>query len=336
MTFRKISAILTLCALILSLFSSCSSNEDDELLKLGTFKENNQLRVELCWVTPISCGVKVNVITPFTSLIIASDYSKIEDCNYYESDVSCIELQSSQYDFTEDKICGCDCLFSLQPNTTYYIRAIYTPNEQGKPTQQWQKGEILTVTTPTNDFWGNEMVDMGNNKIWRNCNLGAAAPYECGSYYFWGATETVKYVNGSYTPSVPKIFLNNICGTEYDASTKLLGKDWQMPTYSDVYDLINSCSITKIWADRIIYDFKSNINGAHLYIPASGYGAFSVNEWGTIKSAELDNDNDVYLPFCWIGNMADDGDYRDCLKGDKIGHAKRYYSLPIRPIYIQK
>ncbi len=333
MTIHKISATLTLCALLLSLFSSCSNNEDDELLKLGTFKENNQLKVELCWVTPISCGVKVNIITPFTSLIISSDYSKIDDCNYYESDVSSIELQSSQYDFTEEKICGCDCLFSLQANTTYYIRAIFTPNEQGKPTQQYQKGEILTVTTPSNDFWGEEVVDMGNNKKWRTRNVGAELPFETGSYYMWGATETVKYTNGSYTPSVPKIALDNICGTNYDVASKLLGEEWQIPTYSDVYDLVNSCTVTKIWAERIIYDFKSNINGSHLYIPATGYGAYIVSEWGTIKGIDPDNYGDEYTPCFWIGNMADDGDFRDCLKGDKIGHAKRYYTMPIRPIY---
>ncbi len=303
-------------------------------MRLSTLELNNQLKVTPQWITPISCGVKVSA--PFynhLSLLISTNLTEIE--KYDESHAN--ELNSPLCSHEEEKICGCDYLFSLQPNTTYHIRVVYTPNEQGKPIKQWQKGEILTITTPSNDFWGNEIVDMGNNQLWRNRNVGADNPTECGTYYLWGATTTVKYDANSfsYFPNVPTIYLENISGTEYDAATKNLGEDWQMPTYSDVYNLLNSCTITKIWADRIIYDFKSKINDSHLYIPASAYSAFIIGNANNIKSsADLDDKNDVYLPFFWIGNMADEGDYRNCLKGDRISISKRYYELPIRPKYV--
>lgn len=163
--------------------------------------------------------------------------------------------------------------------------------------------------------------------------------YEPGDYYVWGCTVPTTYdlKSMSYFPVSYNFTEENISGSNYDAATAVLGKNWRMPTYKDAHDgLLNNTTCSVIYAySTIIYDFKSNINDEHLYIPASAYRHYLVKDNGSLYIYDQISIEDEELrdtPFFWLGD-GNRGDDRECVKGDKITLAKKYRGMPIRPVY---
>lgn len=115
-------------------------------------------------------------------------------------------------------------LTGLKPNTTYYVKAYATFNNNE------YYGEVKSFTTL--DY---EYVDLGlpSGTLWATQNVGATTPQEKGNSYKWGATE----VGGaSYNG------FEDISGTQYDAATANWNSDWRMPTREQMIELHEKCT----------------------------------------------------------------------------------------------
>lgn len=177
---------------------------------------------------------------------------------------------------------------SLQPNTTYYVRA-YATNEVGTA-----YGEEVSFTTqeqsstPNNGTEnGYADVDLGLSVKWATCNVGANKPEDYGDYFAWGETEpkevydwsTYKYGNGSYL--LTKYNNNSNYGT-VDNKTQLdltddaayvnWGGAWRMPTDAELTELGNNCTWTWTSQNGVNgYKVTSKSNGNSIFLPAAGY-----------------------------------------------------------------
>ena len=115
-------------------------------------------------------------------------------------------------------------LTGLKPNTTYYVKAYATFNNNE------YYGEVKSFTTL--DY---EYVDLGlpSGTLWATQNVGATTPQEKGNSYKWGATE----VGGaSYNG------FEDISGTQYDAATANWNSGWRMPTREQMIELHEKCT----------------------------------------------------------------------------------------------
>ena len=137
-----------------------------------------------------------------------------------------------------------------------------------------------------------EYVDLGlpSGTLWATCNVGANSPEEYGDYFAWGETEpknyydwsTYKYCKGSkYT--MTKYCIDSFSGTvdnktelepSDDAATANWGSGWQMPSYEQFNELINSSYTTTTWTTLNGKDgrkISSKSNGNSIFLPAVGY-----------------------------------------------------------------
>lgn len=122
-----------------------------------------------------------------------------------------------------------------------------------------------------------KVVDLGLSVYWASCNLGAEKPEECGEYYAWGETKPKnKYSENNYsyynanTASYIDIG-NDISGTNYDAATVNLGKDWRMPTKDEMNELKSKCKWEWKQISGINGFMVTGPSGNTIFLPASGY-----------------------------------------------------------------
>lgn len=158
-----------------------------------------------------------------------------------------------------------------------------------------------------------EWVDLGlpSGTLWATCNVGAENPEEYGDYFAWGETtgyndgkttfnwNTYKYYDTTHetltkycTVSEDGIVDNKTeLEPQDDAATANWGSGWQMPSKSQIDELINSSYTTTTWTTlkgvngRMIV---SNSKGTRIFLPAAGtrFGAslFSDGSFGLIWS----------------------------------------------------
>lgn len=138
-----------------------------------------------------------------------------------------------------------------------------------------------------------DYVDLGLSVKWASCNLGASTPAGKGGYYAWGETSTkteyseknyAYYKEGSGYTNIGE----NIAGTQYDAATVNLGKDWRMPTKDEVQELCEKCTFTYGEVDGVKGYYVTGKNGNSIFLPCYGY---KLNSYGYEK------DQDYF----WIG-----------------------------------
>jgi len=122
-----------------------------------------------------------------------------------------------------------------------------------------------------------QVVDLGLSVYWASCNLGAESPEEYGDYYAWGETKpkssyyTKNY--SFYNAELDQIvdIGENISGTEFDAATVNLGKDWRMPTKTEIQELIDNCT----WEWTLVSGVRgykvTAKNGNSIFLPAAGF-----------------------------------------------------------------
>lgn len=158
---------------------------------------------------------------------------------------------------------------------------------------------ISLLNTPSKaqtDLNGHEYVDLGLSVKWATCNIGAEKPYESGTYYAWGETETkTVYGDGNYALLDCIIMLDgdddswtDVYYDRYDQKDGKVnlepdddvahvkwGGSWRMPTKDECQELIDNCTCT--W-DTIngVYGFlvtsnKAGYEGQSIFLPATGY-----------------------------------------------------------------
>ncbi len=135
----------------------------------------------------------------------------------------------------------------------------------------------MTITGVEN---GHEYVDLGLSVSWATCNIGASNPYEKGNYYpfyYWGK-QPVK--NASY----------NICGTVWDRATHLWGKNWRLPSYSELMEL-GDCKWTTFEKNGHKYAKVQGQNGNYIIIPFNGHRMY---DDAMESNAELPCNGELY------------------------------------------
>ena len=179
-----------------------------------------------------------------------------------------------------------------------------------------------------------DYVDLGLSVKWASCNLGASTPAGKGGYYAWGETSTkteyseknyAYYKEGSGYTDIGE----NIAGTQYDAATVNLGKDWRMPTKDEVQELCDKCTFTYGEVDDVKGYYATGKNGNSIFLPCYGYksgsNSYNWNEnegsfWtGTSEIPPYNKNNGFYL-------RLHDGEA-------SINTEFKYSGLQIRPVY---
>ena len=152
-----------------------------------------------------------------------------------------------------------------------------------------------------------QLIDLGlpSGTLWADRNLGADAPEQTGDYYRFG--ETV-----AFTEDSPEYVCNeiegDIAGTDRDAATVNLGKNYRMPTLDQVKELIYECKWKWTKQNEIKGMKVTGPNGNSIFLPASGSPANFNSSFGYVGS----------YGYCWSASP-----YNSCY-GYYLGIGSRY------------
>lgn len=183
-----------------------------------------------------------------------------------------------------------------------------------------------------------EYVDLGlpSGIMWAKCDLGRTSPEKYGDSYSWGETWTkttndyyyfTDIVEGQYTKydsRDKRFFLEK----EDDVAYLRLGEGWRTPTWNEVQELYDNCTVTEStlngWPGAM---FVSKINNNYIFI---GFNSWGLNaSWRWTSAVVESNPTEVKCFFLKI----DDKTKKIILKRkDK----EREALFPIRPVYVKR
>jgi hypothetical protein len=163
--------------------------------------------------------------------------------------------------------------------------------------------ESDNYSKPTGRLTGHDYVDLGlpSGTLWATCNVGANSPEEYGDYFAWGETTTKRaWDNYRYEDDCSnKTKYTNSDGlttlqSSDDAATANWGSGWRMPTYDELNELKNNCTVTWTTQNGINGRLFTGPNGNSIFLPAAGYyssydhiydAGFEGNYWsGTLST----------------------------------------------------
>ena len=177
---------------------------------------------------------------------------------------------------------------------------------------------------------GFEYVDLGlpSGTKWATCNVGAEESDELGGYVAWGETSSKdSYTAENYT------YVNNpaTLPLSADVANIYMGGNWRMPTEEEVQELIDNCS----WSQTVSvsnlgaagHHITSKINGAKIFIPATGYTQASMlqpkNYITQIWTSSIDSEDNQYAKSMYVKGTGT----------RKVQSSNRYEGLPIRAVF---
>lgn len=189
---------------------------------------------------------------------------------------------------------------------------------QIKRHQNEYKKQNVEISKPDGYINGHGYVDLGlpSGTKWATCNVGANEPWNYGNYYSWGETSSKDYYDD--TSILSGVHIDQIAGdANYDASTKNWGKEWRMPSESDLKELLEYCKIKNFTTHGVNGILFTGLNGKNIFIPKGGC-------W-TGKGPTVTMGNMFYIwssnaNYKWQGKTASYDDFysttlRDCDKG---------------------
>lgn len=185
-----------------------------------------------------------------------------------------------------------------------------------------------------------EYVDLGlpSGIKWAKCDLGASSPEIYGDEYSWGETWTkigtenyyfTDIVEGQYTKydsRDKRFFLEK----EDDVAYLRLGEGWRYPTWNEVQELVDNCTVTESRLNgRLGLMFISKINNNYIFF----------NYYSSLLG----------IPASWLWTSAvveSDPTMAKCLyfkRNDETGKImvkrfdrQRSNRFPIRPVYVKR
>lgn len=181
-----------------------------------------------------------------------------------------------------------------------------------------------------------EYVDLGlpSGIKWAKCDLGETSPEKYGNRYSWGETwtkTTIDYyyftdiVEGQYTKydsRDKRFFLEK----EDDAAYLRLGEGWRTPTWNEMQELIDNCTVTEStlngWPGVM---FVSKINNNYIFFGYRTKGLAGSLRW-TSAVVESNPTLAKCLSFERKTNKIDVSRYDN----------ERKYRIPIRPVYVKR
>ncbi len=219
----------------------------------------------------------------------------------------------------------------------------------------------VTVTSGTTpDPGDHEYVDLGlpSGTLWATCNVGANSPEEYGDYFAWGETEpktnynwiTYKWMNeGQATWSEINKYTfadgqtsacwydadGNFIGdgkTELDpaddAATANWGSGWQMPSFDQIQELLDNCTMAWTTQGGVNGTLVIGPNGNTLFLPAAGYRD------GT--SLDYARSYGIYWSRS-LGTRGSNSAYRLVFNADNRFwyYDYRYYGRSVRPVRVK-
>ena len=181
-----------------------------------------------------------------------------------------------------------------------------------------------------------EYVDLGlpSGIKWAKCDLGASSPEKYGDEYSWGETWTkINYdyyyftdiVEGQYTKydsRDKRFFLEK----EDDVAYLRLGEGWRYPTWNEMQELIDNCTVTEStlngWPGVM---FVSKINNNYIFFGYRPKGPTAALRW-TSAVVESNPTLAKCLSFERKTNKIDVSRYDN----------ERKYRIPVRPVYVKR
>lgn len=181
-----------------------------------------------------------------------------------------------------------------------------------------------------------EYVDLGlpSGIKWAKCDLGASSPEKYGDEYSWGETWTkwttdyyyfTDIVEGQYTKydsRDKRFFLEK----EDDVAYLRLGEGWRYPTWNEVQELYDNCTVTAStlngWPGVM---FVSKINNNYIFFGYRTKGLAGSLRW-TSAVVESNPTLAKCLSFERKTNKIDVSRYDN----------ERKYRIPIRPVYVKR
>lgn len=182
-----------------------------------------------------------------------------------------------------------------------------------------------------------EYVDLGlpSKIMWAKCDLGGTSPEKYGDEYCWGETWTkINYdyyyftdiVEGQYTKydsRDKRFFLEK----EDDVAYLRLGEGWRYPTWNEMQELIDNCTVTEStlngWPGVM---FVSKINNNYIFF---GYYR-KYSSGGNRLSSALNPSDASAVKSMWFKKEGD----RIVLKQEYV--IRDISRLPIRPVYVKR
>lgn len=182
-----------------------------------------------------------------------------------------------------------------------------------------------------------EYVDLGlpSKIMWAKCDLGATSPEKYGDEYSWGETWTkttfdyyyfTDIVEGQYTKydsRDKRYFLEK----EDDVAYLRLGEGWRYPTWNEVQELYDNCTVTESTLNGwpgVMFISKNNNN----YI---FFGYYWKSSTGGYRWSSALDPSDPSLAKCMY--FIKEGD-RIVLKQDNT--KRNDARLPVRPVYVKR
>ncbi len=183
-----------------------------------------------------------------------------------------------------------------------------------------------------------EYVDLGlpSGIKWAKCDLGASSPEKYGDGYGWGETWTktsweyyyyfTDIVKGQFTKydsRDKRYFLEK----EDDVAYLRLGEGWRYPTWNEVQELYDNCTVTEStlngWPGVM---FVSKNNNNYIF-----FGYWKKSSSGSRRWSSALVPSDPSLAKCMY--IIKEGD-RIVLKQDNVGRDEGL--LPVRPVYVKR
>ena len=183
-----------------------------------------------------------------------------------------------------------------------------------------------------------EYVDLGlpSGIMWAKCDLGASSPEIYGDEYSWGETWTkINYdyyyftdiVEGQYTKydsRDKRFFLEK----EDDVAYLRLGEGWRYPTWNEMQELIDNCTVTEStlngWPGVM---FVSKINNNYIFFGYRPKGPTAALRW---TSAVVESN--PTLAKCLSFERNYETNKIDVSRYDN----ERKYRIPVRPVYVKR
>lgn len=183
-----------------------------------------------------------------------------------------------------------------------------------------------------------EYVDLGlpSGIKWAKCDLGETSPEKYGDEYAWGETWT-KWSNDYY------YFTDIVAGqyTKYDSRDKRfflekeddvaylrLGEGWRYPTWNEMQELIDNCTVTEStlngWPGVM---FVSKINNNYIFFGYRTKGSAGSWRW---TSAVVESDPTLVKSLHFERN--DETNKIDVFRHDY----PRKKQIPVRPVYVKR
>ena len=181
-----------------------------------------------------------------------------------------------------------------------------------------------------------EYVDLGlpSGIKWAKCDLGASSPEKYGDKYSWGETWTktswdyyyfTDIVAGQYTKydsRDKRFFLEK----EDDVAYLRLGEGWRYPTWNEVQELYDNCTVTESTLNGwpgVMFISKNNNN--YIFF---GYSTRGVSDGRRWTSAVVESDPSLAKCLYFI---------RDAGKIIvKQVNEERWERIPVRPVYVKR